>query len=209
MLGFINQFLNFFQGLGYPGIVVLMTIESSFVPFPSEIVIPPAAMLAQQGEMNIFLVIISGVIGSLFGAIINYILALYLGRAIVYRLADHKIFNLLLINSRKVKKAEDFFLRYGDISTLIGRLIPVVRQLISLPAGFVKMNFGRFIWFTFVGASIWVTILAVSGYFFGANLEVILKYYKEISLGITVLAIVIFIIRSARKRQAKNKEDIL
>jgi len=168
-----------------------MTVESSFVPFPSELIIPPAAILASQGEMNIFLVIIFGVIGSLLGAIINYILAFYFGRAIVYKIADHKISKFLLINSKKVARAEKFFLKYGNISTLVGRLVPVVRQLISLPAGFAKMNFKSFIWYTFLGSSIWVTILAILGYAFGANLELIIKYYHQVSLIFIILAAVL------------------
>lgn len=203
MLGFINFFLQISQNLGYGGIVLLMTVESSFVPFPSELIIPPAAVLASQGEMNIFLVIVFGVIGSLLGAIINYILAFYLGRAIVYKIADHGILKFFLINSNKVAEAEKFFLKYGNISTLVGRLVPVIRQLISLPAGFAKMNLKNFIWYTFLGSSIWVTILAVLGYIFGANLELIIGYYHQISLIFVILAAALvfgIIIKSRNKR---------
>ncbi len=203
-LDIVNIILEFSQTLGYPGIILLMTIESSFVPFPSEIIIPPAAYLASIGEMNIFLVILSGIFGSLIGALINYTLALYLGRAIVYRIADHRIFKILLINSSKIKKAEDFFLKYGNISTFTGRLLPVIRQLISLPAGFSKMSLKYFTFYTFLGSGIWVTILAIFGYAFGAKQELFISYYKEIVYGLIFIAIVIIVIISIYKKYFKN-----
>ncbi|NQU83710.1 MAG: DedA family protein [Parcubacteria group bacterium] len=189
MLNFIDFFLQISQNMGYAGVVFLMAIESSFIPMPSEIIIIPAAYLAQQGEMNIFLVIISGIVGSLIGAIFNYFLAYYLGRAIIYKLADCRLCKILLISSKKIKKSEEFFLKYGNISTLLGRLVPVVRQLISLPAGFSKMNFKNFVLFTFLGSTIWITVLAILGYAFGSNQELLLKYYKEISLFFVILVL--------------------
>ncbi len=134
----IDWGLNLILEIGYLGITLLITIESSFIPFPSEIVIPPAAYLAQQGEMNIFLVILAGIIGSLLGALINYFLAYTLGRKVVYSLVNLKIFRFLLINKEKVVKAEEYFLKYGNFSTFMGRFIPAVRQLISIPAGFLR-----------------------------------------------------------------------
>ena len=190
MFGFINFFLSFSQNMGYSGIVLLMAIESSFIPFPSEIIIPPAAYLASQGQMNIFLVILAGIIGSLIGAIINYWLAFWLGRKIIYRLADSKLCKILLINSKKIERSEKFFLRYGNTSTLIGRLIPVIRQLISLPAGFARMNFKNFVFYTALGSSVWVIFLAGSGYVLGANQALIIKYYEIISLSLVVLLII-------------------
>lgn len=201
MLNLVNLLLEFFQSLGYGGIFLLMTIESSFIPFPSEVVIPPAAYLAFRGEMNIFLVAIFGILGSLLGAIINYFLAFFLGRPIIYALTETKFSRLILINSRKIKKAEDFFLRYGSFSTFFGRLIPVIRQLISLPAGFSKMNFLKFIFYTTLGSGVWVVILAFLGYFFGANQELIIRYYKEISLAFVVLILVIIAILVLRKNR--------
>ena len=187
----ISWGLNLISEIGYLGITLLMTVESSFIPFPSEIVIPPAAYLAQQGEMNIFLVILSGILGSLLGALINYFLAYTLGRKIIYSLADWKVLKLLLINKEKVIKAEDYFLKHGNFSTLIGRFIPAVRQLISIPAGFSKMNLKNFILYTFIGSGIWVIALAVLGYVFGSNQELIVKYYGRISIFFIILSIIL------------------
>ncbi|MFH0805540.1 MAG: DedA family protein [Patescibacteria group bacterium] len=189
----INWGLDLISEIGYLGITLLMTIESSFIPFPSEIVIPPAAYLAQQGEMNIFLVILSGIIGSLLGALINYFLAYTLGRKIIYSLADSKILKFLLINKKKVVKAEKYFLRYGNFSTFIGRFIPAVRQLISIPAGFSKMNLKNFTLYTFLGSSIWVIVLAILGYAFGSNKELIAEYYEYISISFVVLSVILII----------------
>lgn len=191
----INAFLALTQNLGYGTITLLMTIESSFIPFPSELIIPPAAFLASQGELNIFLVIFYGILGSLIGALINYYLALYLGRIIIYKIADHKILNILLINSKKIKKAEDFFLKYGRTSTFVGRLVPVIRQLISLPAGFAKMNLKLFVFYTGLGSGLWVAVLAFLGYYFGHNQELFLQYYQEISIIFLALAIIVFTVR--------------
>lgn len=199
----INLLLEFSQDIGYWGIVLLMTIESSFIPFPSEIVIPPAAYLASLGKMNIFLIILSGILGSLIGATINYILGMTLGRKLIYYCADHKICQMMLINSKKVKIAEDYFLKYGRISTLMGRLVPAVRQLISLPAGFSKMNFGQFVFYTFLGSGTWTIILAVLGYSFGANQEILEKYYKEatiLAVLLVVVTIIGFIVYQKRKK---------
>ncbi len=165
--------------IGYFGVMGLMAIESSFIPFPSEIIVPPAAYLASQGQFNIYLVIIAGIVGSLIGALINYYLALTLGRKVIYS----------FINNAKLDKAEKYFLKYGNVSTLIGRLIPWVRQLISIPAGFSKMNLASFTLYTSLGSGIWVIILAVLGYSFGSNQEMFEKYYSEISLFFVVLAL--------------------
>ena len=189
----IDWGLNLISGIGYLGITLLMAVESSFIPFPSEIIIPPAAYLAQQGEMNIFFVILAGIIGSLLGALVNYFLAYTLGRKVVYSLADYKIFRFLLINKEKVIKAEEYFLKYGNFSTLMGRFIPAVRQLISIPAGFSKMNLKNFIFYTFIGSSIWVVVLAVLGYVFGSNKELIAEYYKYISIFFIALSIILII----------------
>ncbi|MFH1551284.1 MAG: DedA family protein [bacterium] len=170
-----------------------MTIESSFIPFPSEIIVFPAAYLVQQGQMNIFWVIFAGIVGSLIGALINYYLAYTLGRRVIYYLADHKASSIFLINRKKIIKAENYFLKYGNISTFIARLIPVVRQMISIPAGFSKMNLKNFIIFTSLGSGLWVIILAILGYTFGANKELFVEYYKEVSLVFIVLALILVI----------------
>jgi membrane protein DedA with SNARE-associated domain len=179
--------------IGYWGIMGLMAIESSFIPFPSEIIIPPAAYLAQQGQFNIYLVILAGIVGSLVGALVNYCLAYTLGRKIVYSLSRQKFARFLLINQEKVVRAEKYFLKYGNISTLLGRLVPWIRQLISIPAGFSKMNLTSFIFYTSLGSGIWVTILAVLGYSFGSNQGMLEKYYQEISWFFVSLALLIII----------------
>ncbi|MDD5291353.1 MAG: DedA family protein [Patescibacteria group bacterium] len=208
MSEFINFFLSLSHNLGYDGIVLLMAIESSFIPFPSEIVIPPAAYLASRGEMNIYLIILAGVIGSLIGAVINYWLAYFLGRALIYKIADHRTSRFFLINSAKIKKSEDFFLRYGNISTLVGRLIPVVRQLISLPAGFARMNFKSFLFYTAFGSGVWAIVLAILGYAFGANQELLAKYYKEISWFFVILAILVAAVIVIRKGNNGNSKSL-
>jgi membrane protein DedA with SNARE-associated domain len=187
----MSNLINIFNHFGYTGIVFLMTMESSIVPVPSELVIPPAGILAARGEMNLLFVIIAGTVGSLLGAIICYWLSWLLGRAVIYFLADHKIARFLRITPAKVEKAEKFFLKYGPISIFIGRLLPVVRHLISIPAGFSKMNFGKFILYTFLGAALWVSVLAIGGYYLGTEIEIIASHFKvivEIVLGLAVLA---------------------
>jgi len=150
--------------LGYPGITILMAIESSFFPFPSEVVMPPAGFLAAQGRMNVFLVLGSGLLGSLLGALFNYYLARALGRPLLHRY--HRFF---LVSEAKLDRAEAFFRRHGEISTFVGRLVPVIRQLISLPAGLARMRLDRFILYTGLGAGIWCVVLTVIGYTIGLH----------------------------------------
>lgn len=178
----VEFLLSISADIGYLGIVFLMAIESSFIPFPSEIVIPPAAYLAALGEMNIFLVIISGIIGSLLGAILNYFLAFTLGRKIVYSLVNKKAAKLFLLDEHKLRRAEEYFVEHGKASTFVGRLVPAVRQLISIPAGFSQMKLREFIFFTFLGSGLWTIILAILGYVFGAQQDLLNQYYKEISI---------------------------
>jgi len=202
----INWLLNTISEIGYIGITLLMTIESSFIPFPSEVVIPPAAYLAQQGQMNIFLVIIAGIIGSLLGALINYYLAYTLGRKFVYFLASRKFAKFLLINQKKLDRAENYFLEYGNVSTFLGRFIPAVRQLISIPAGFSKMNLRNFIFYTCLGSGIWVIILAGLGYLFGSNKDLVAEYYNYISLFFIILFLILIAGIVIRKRIKKNEQ---
>jgi len=164
--------------INYFTVTLLMTIESSFIPFPSEIVIPPAAWKAANGELNIFLVTLCGIAGSLLGAIFNYFLALFLGRKIIYSLADTKIAHLLLINREGIQKAENYFIKYGNISTFIGRLVFAVRQLISIPAGLSGMKLKPFIFYTSLGSAIWSSILAALGYFLYSQKALLEKYYS-------------------------------
>ncbi|MDD4333113.1 MAG: DedA family protein [Patescibacteria group bacterium] len=198
-MSLLSFFLQIIHNLGYGGVVFLMAIESSFLPLPSEIIIPPAAYLASQGEMNIFLIIIAGTIGSVIGALINYTLAYYLGRTIIFGIADSKFGKLIMLNSKKIEKAENFFLRYGNASTFIGRLLPVVRHLISIPAGFSEMKLRNFIFYTTTGAFVWVSILAALGYYLGEKVDVIIRYYKEISYFI-ILVLMIYGIYRWRKK---------
>lgn len=160
-LSFIQWCLD---NLNYWTVMLLMTIESSFVPFPSEVVVPPAAYKAYSGEMSVVLVIVFATIGSVLGALINYGLACFLGRPIVYRFANSRWGHLCLLDEEKVKKAEEYFNQHGVVSTFIGRFVPGIRQLISIPAGLARMHMGKFILFTALGAGIWNAILVVMGY---------------------------------------------
>jgi membrane protein DedA with SNARE-associated domain len=198
-----NFFINIAHSLGYGGVVLLMTIESSFLPLPSEVVIPPFAYLAAQGRFNIFLVILFGVIGSVLGATINYIISRTLGRAIVYRLVDTKFAKLLLINREKLERSEKIFLDNSSWSTFWGRLVPVVRHLISIPAGFCEMPYGRFILFTALGSFVWVSVLALLGYFVGANQELILFYASQLSWGLVALSVIFLVYKFYFKRKKK------
>ncbi|RMG56910.1 MAG: DedA family protein [Gammaproteobacteria bacterium] len=162
---------------GYPGIVVLMFLESSFFPFPSEVVVPPAGYLAARGEMSLPLVIAAGILGSLFGACFNYWLALKWGRPLFERYGRY-----LLVSPKTLDKADRFFERHGHISTFVGRLLPGIRQYISLPAGLARMNLPLFVFFTSLGAGIWVVILALVGYFIGNNHQLIGQYLHQILL---------------------------
>jgi membrane protein DedA with SNARE-associated domain len=210
MSNFINSSIDMFGHLGYQGIVLLMAMESSIIPVPSEVVIPPAGILASRGEMNLLWVIIAGVIGSLIGAIVSYWVSWLLGRAFIYLLADHKIAKWLAITPAKVEKAEKFFLKYGSISIFIGRLLPVIRHLISIPAGFCKMNFGKFVFYTAIGSTIWVSILAVGGYYLGTKIEVIAEHFKvimEALLAIGVIGLIIFWLKKkGNKPQTTNSK---
>jgi len=203
----IDFFLNLVSGLGYWGVFFLMMIESSFIPFPSEIVIPPAAFLASKGEMSVFLIVLFGVLGSVSGALINYFLALTLGRKVVYGLVRSRFAKFFLIDEFKLKKAEEYFLKNGVKSTFIGRLIPVIRQLISVPAGFVKMNLFEFIFYTFLGSFIWVSILALLGYFAIDSVNYFIHYYNVFFVFVFILFLfVLFIFLFNKKRSKICKE---
>jgi len=189
----------YMDNMNYGTVVLLMTVESScFIPFPSEVVVPPAAYKASQddSDMNIILVVVFATAGALLGAIINYYSALFLGRPLVYRFAESKIGRMCLLTSDKIKKAENLFVKHGNMTTLICRLIPGVRQVISVPAGFARMHFGNFVLYTFIGASLWNIILAVLGYIAHGNDDIIKQYSKELSyiiLGLGLLFVVYLI----------------
>ena len=195
------------QNMNYGSITLLMAAESSILPVPSELVIPPAAYIASKPEshLNIFLVILFGTIGALIGATINYLLlGMLLGRTVMYRFADSKIGHLLLLSGEKLKKAEDYFNAHGKTSTFVGRFIPVVRHFISIPAGFAKMNFMSFAIFTFIGAGLWNCCLALLGYLAHGQADLIEEYSHELSIGIVVLVVLViiyFIIKKLIKKK--------
>ena len=154
------------EHLNYWTVTLFMAIESSFIPFPSEAVVPPAAWKAAvTGEMNVYMVVVFATIGAIIGALVNYYLALWLGRPIVYRFANSRFGHMCLIDEAKVQNAERYFDKHGAVSTFVGRLVPAVRQLISIPAGLARMGMPRFLMFTTLGAGVWNAILAVLGYY--------------------------------------------
>lgn len=196
------------EHLNYWVITLLMAIESSFIPFPSEVVVPPAAyMAATTGELNVFLIVICATVGACIGALVNYFLARYLGRPIVYRFAESRIGHMCLIDREKVEKAERYFNEHGAVGTFFGRLVPAVRQLISIPAGLARMSLGRFMLFTALGAGIWNSILAGMGWYIGRYYsdkldEKIAEYNGELKIAMLVLgaAVVLFFIYKGVKK---------
>lgn len=205
-IGFIQWCLD---NLNYWTITLLMAIESSFIPFPSEVVVPPAAYkAASTGDLNIWLVILCATVGALIGALVNYFLALWLGKPIVYKFANSRFGHMCLIDQQKVEKAEQFFLKYGVSATLVGRLVPAVRQLISIPAGLAKMNLPKFMLFTSLGAGLWNTVLAAMGYYLESVvpeeqlISTVTKYSHEIGYGImavVALALAYIIYKGVKK----------
>ena len=213
--GFVAKALTWYDAnMNYTAVGLLMTLESSFIPFPSEVVIPPAVYVASnpdtQGGMKIWLIILIGTLGAMLGAYINYFLSRWLGRPIIYAFADSKVGHLLQLSKEKVQRAETYFNDHGNISTLIGRLIPVIRQLISIPAGLSKMNIAAFSLFTFIGAAVWNCVLGLLGYlaYQAADPQVIERYSRQLSIIIIVLfcaAVAILIIRAiVKKRKAAH-----
>jgi membrane protein DedA with SNARE-associated domain len=199
----ITWLVNTIGALGYPGIFILMAMESSVIPIPSEVVMPPAGYLAQQGKMNMGLVILAGTLGSLVGAYANYFVARWLGRPLVIKYGKY-----VWITEEHFNKVESFFLRHGEISTFVGRLLPVIRHLISIPAGIARMNHLRFTLYTLVGAGMWVTILSYIGYFIGAKEELIKEYAHEAVLGALAFsaAIVAVYVWQHRRKLRKAEE---
>jgi len=193
----ISYLMLAFGKMGYIGIMLLMAFESTVIPIPSELIIPPAAYLANKGEFNLFLIIIFATIGNMIGASIMYFISRSLGRIIIYKLANTKISHALLINEEKIQKTEKYFIKNGELSVFIGRLIPVVRHLISIPAGLSKMKFYKFILFTFCGSITWNIILSLLGYYFGANEKLLMNYFSEIKIillaGFSLFIIYLFV----------------
>ena len=184
----VNFVLDTVGSLGYIGIFIMMFLESSFFPFPSEVVMIPAGYLAYKGEMNIYIVVFSGIAGSLTGALLNYFLAVKFGRAFLINYGKY-----FFIKEETISKMEDFFKSHGHISTFSGRLIPAVRQYISFPAGLARMNLFTFSFYTTLGAFIWVVILTLLGYYLGDNEALVKEYLRYIIVSILIcLAIIGF-----------------
>ena len=208
----------FVENAKYLFVFLFMVVESSFIPFPSEVVVPPAAYLACTNtgvgqDMNIYMVVVVATLGALVGAFINYYLALWVGRPVVYRFADSRIGHACLIDREKVVKAEEYFDRHGAISTFIGRLIPAIRQLISIPAGISRMNVGQFALFTTLGALVWNAILGGLGYWLSLHVEPSMlfekveeynRYLTWAGYGLAVVCVLFILWNAFKKKSAKN-----
>ncbi len=194
-----NTIVGYIGDMGYWGIFLLMFLESTFFPFPSEIIMIPAGYLAFKGEMNIYIVVLVGILGSVAGALLNYYLAISFGRVFILRYGKY-----FFIKEQTLDKLESFFNTHGEISTFTGRLIPGIRQLISLPAGLARMNVAKFSFYTALGAGIWVIVLVVVGYVVGSNEELISEYLKSATL-IALIAVgfitIFYVIRHKRRKE--------
>ena len=198
----VNFVVDTVGSLGYIGIFIMMFLESSFFPFPSEVVMIPAGYLAYKGEMNIYIVVFSGIAGSLTGALLNYFLAVKFGRVFLIKYGKY-----FFIKEETISKMEDFFKSHGHISTFSGRLIPAVRQYISFPAGLARMNLFTFSFYTTLGAFIWVVILTLLGYYLGDNEALVKEYLRYIIVSILIcLAIIGFWYYSKIKKSNKFKK---
>ena len=214
-MNILNQAIAWYSAnMNYWSITALMTIESSFIPFPSEVVIPPAAYVAEDPAsalattgnypIDVLLIVLFGTLGALLGAVINYGLSIWLGRPLIYKFADSRLGHALLLSGEKIQKAETYFNDHGRISTFIGRLIPGIRQLISIPEVLSRMHFGQFLLYSAMGAFIWNTVLALLGYVANGQKEMIEQYSHELSVAIVVilvLAIVGYVVYRRIKRQ--------
>lgn len=196
----------YMDNMNYGTVTLLMVVESSFIPFPSEVVVPPAAYkaLEEGSNMNIVLVVVFATLGAIIGALINYFLSLWLGRPIIYKFVETRFGKMCLLDKQKVEKAEKYFDKHGKSSTFIGRLVPGIRQLISIPAGLAKMNIATFVCFTALGAGIWNIILALLGYLGHGNKELIDQYSHELSyilLGLGFLFVAYLIYKGLSKKK--------
>jgi len=195
----INWLVESIGALGYPGIFLLMAMESSVIPVPSELVMPPAGYLVQQGRMSLAPVILFGTLGSLFGAYLNYFASHYLGRPLLLKYG-----RFVWISEEKFARVESFFLRHGEVSTFIGRLLPVVRHLISLPAGLAGMNHLKFSLYTLLGSFIWVSVLTWLGYLLGSNHALIMEYSHQIVYGAVAFSLLVALIYIGVHRYRSN-----
>lgn len=202
-LMFVTFLVNTVGKMGYWGVILLMALESSFVPFPSEVVVPPAGYLAYLGKLNIYLVILSGIVGSILGSLINYWIAARFGRDFLLKYSKY-----FFIDKEKFDKFEVFFNTHGEITTFVGRLIPVIRQYISFPAGLVRMDLKKFIFYTGLGAAIWCTILAYVGYFVGDNKDIIKENINHIMLFVFPALFLLVVLYVVRYKLKKRRETI-
>lgn len=200
---FVTFLVNTVGKLGYAGVVLLMALESSFVPFPSEVVVPPAGYLASKGEMNLFLVVLAGTVGSILGALLNYWIASRFGRDFLLKYSKY-----FFIDKEKFDKFEVFFNTHGEITTFVGRLIPVIRQYISFPAGLVRMDLKKFIFYTGLGAAIWCTILALVGYYVGNNIDIIKENVDHIMVFVFLALILLIILYILKYKYRKRRETV-
>ncbi len=194
---FIDWILATVQDWGYTGIFVLMALESTVLPVPSELVLIPAGYLAHQGEMNFWLIVLASTVGSLVGASFNYGVAMWVGRPFLERWGRY-----FFVRPQLLHKTDVFFARHGAVSTFTGRLIPGIRHLISIPAGLTRMNPGTFAFYTLLGAGLWSLILTLFGYFLGGNQALIKQYQHHITFGViafVVLIIVGYVVWQRRK----------
>jgi len=191
--------VQYIGDMGYWGIFLLMFLESTFFPFPSEIIMIPAGYLAYKGEMNVYIVVLVGILGSVGGALFNYYLAVHFGRAFILKYGKY-----FFIKEETLDKLEAFFIKHGELSTFNGRLIPGIRQLISLPAGLARMNIAKFSFYSGLGAGIWVIVLVALGYLLGSNEELISEYLKSATL-IALISVVFitafYIVRNKRRKE--------
>jgi len=191
--------VQYIGDMGYWGIFLLMFLESTFFPFPSEIIMIPAGYLAYKGEMNVYIVVLVGILGSVAGALFNYYLAMHFGRKFILKYGKY-----FFIKEETLDKLEAFFTKHGDLSTFNGRLIPGIRQLISLPAGLAKMNMAKFALYSGLGAGIWVIVLVALGYLLGSNEELISEYLRSatlIALISVVLITIFYVVRNKRRKE--------
>lgn len=202
------------EELGYGWVFILMFIEGSVIPAPSELIVPPAAYKAAAGDLNIYLVLLSATTGALMGSMANYVAAFYLGRPVMYRFANSKLGHLCLLNQEKVEQAEKYFYDHGVIATLTGRLLPGIRQIISIPAGLAKMKFWKFALYTSIGAGLWNCVLAALGWWLHSFVpkqqlfEKINEYNSHIViavLGVVGLVVAFFVGKWAVKKYSNKK----
>jgi membrane protein DedA with SNARE-associated domain len=206
----MNLITSLLSNLNYGTIFFLMMLESTVIPVPSEFVVTPAAYHAASGQLNVWLVILAATIGADLGATINYVVALYVGRPVIYRFANSRWGRMCLLNQEKVEKSERYFDEHGIVATLTGRLIPGIRHLISIPAGLARMHYGKFLLYTTIGAGCWHAILAALGWYLHAivpeeqlndKIAEYADYIKLVILGLVALAIVYFVAKAMMKRR--------